>query len=157
VPVSACRALGANFIIAVNLNGDLIGRRQAPVRRPESDAWHNEVVDQAVALLPAGWRQGTSQAVREFLATEAPKPAYFDVLANSINVMQDRITRSRLAGEPPHIVLAPRLSAMGPFDFDQAGPAIEEGRKRALEALPEIRRGLATGSHGPDQGTGRSE
>jgi NTE family protein len=27
VPVSVCRALGAQVIIAVNLNGDLLGRR----------------------------------------------------------------------------------------------------------------------------------
>ena len=150
VPVSACRALGANFIIAVNLNGDLVGRRRAPQRPDRNDAWHEELVEQAIAVLPAAWRQGASQAVRDFLAAEPPKPAYFDVLANSINIMQDRITRSRLAGEPPHVMIAPRLAALGPFDFDQARLAIEEGRERTREALPEIRRGLAAGGHGPN-------
>jgi NTE family protein len=143
VPVSICRALGAEFIIAVNLNGDLVGRRKPPARSDTTNSGRQEMVEQAVQVLPAGWRQGTARAVQEFLTPEPAKPGYFDVLANSINIMQDRITRSRLAGEPPHVMIAPRLAAMGPFDFDQAKLAIEEGRERARFALPEIRRAVS--------------
>ena len=39
--------------------------------------------------------------------------------------MQDRITRSRLAGEPADIVISPRLSHIGLLDFDSAAAAIE--------------------------------
>ena len=146
VPVSTCRALGADFIIAVNLNGDLVGRRKPPARSEAANAGRQELVEQALAALPAGWRQGTARAVQEFLTPEPAKPGYFDVLANSINIMQDRITRSRLAGEPPHVMIVPRLAEMGPFDFDQAAMAIEEGRERARFALPEIRRALPKGA-----------
>ena len=146
VPVSTCRALGADFSIAVNLNGDLVGRRKPPARSEASNAGRQELVEQALAALPAGWRQGTARAVQEFLTPEPAKPGYFDVLANSINIMQDRITRSRLAGEPPHVMIVPRLAEMGPFDFDQAAMAIEEGRERARFALPEIRRALPKGA-----------
>ena len=143
VPVSTCRALGANVIIAVNLNGDLVGRRKPPARSDTANSGREEMVEQAVQVLPAGWRQGTARAVQEFLTPEPARPGYFDVLANSINIMQDRITRSRLAGEPPHVMVVPRLAAMGPFDFDQASMAIKEGRERARFALPEIRRALS--------------
>ncbi len=52
----------------------------------------------------------------------------FDVMASTINIMQDRITRSRMAGEPPDVLLAPRLSHLGLLEFDQAAVAMAEGR-----------------------------
>jgi NTE family protein len=66
------------------------------------------------------------------------KPGVFDVLVGSINIMQDRITRSRLAGDPPELMLTPRLSNLGLMEFDKADEAIEEGRAcvhRAASAL----------------------
>ena len=51
---------------------------------------------------------------------ESSTPGYFDVLANSINIMQDYITRTRLAGEPPHVMLVPRLRDIGLMEFDRA-------------------------------------
>jgi len=51
-------------------------------------------------------------------------PGLFDVMASSLNIMQDRITRSRMAGNPPDVLLAPRLSGLGLMEFDQAAVAI---------------------------------
>jgi NTE family protein len=67
-------------------------------------------------------------------------PSYFDVLANSINIMQDQITRSRLAGEPPHVMLVPRLHAIGLMEFHRAAEAIAEGAACVQQALPALRR-----------------
>jgi NTE family protein len=67
-------------------------------------------------------------------------PGYFEVLANSINIMQDQITRTRLAGEPPHVVLLPRLRQIGQMEFNRAKEAIAEGRLCVEQALPLIRR-----------------
>ncbi|PLX39319.1 MAG: patatin [Hyphomicrobiales bacterium] len=147
VPVSTCRALGANFVIAVNLNGDLVGRRAVPEPDSDDTANRNEMVEQAISALPVSWRDGTRQAVTEFLKPKPKTPSYFEVLANSINIMQDRITRSRLAGEPPHVMITPRLSDMSIFAFDQAAEAIEEGRSCARYAMPEIQRALANRGH----------
>ena len=69
-------------------------------------------------------------------------PGYFDVLMNSINIMQDHITRARLAGEPPHVLLVPRLATVGLLEFNRAAEAIAEGRTCAEQALPAIRRYL---------------
>jgi NTE family protein len=64
------------------------------------------------------------------------------VLANSINIMQDHITRARLAGEPPHVLLAPRLGEIGLMEFSRAAEAIAEGRDCVAQALTAIRRFL---------------
>ena len=90
--------------------------------------------------MPPAIGQGVARAASDLLKPSQPRPGYFDVLATSINIMQDRITRSRIAGEPPHVLLTPRLADMGIFDFDKAEMAIEEGRRCARYALPEIER-----------------
>ncbi|MFA5596979.1 MAG: patatin, partial [Pusillimonas sp.] len=66
-------------------------------------------------------------------------PSMLDVVAASINIMQERITRSRMVGEPPHVVITPRLSHLGLMDFHRAQEAITEGQRAAQEALNDIR------------------
>ena len=61
------------------------------------------------------------------------------VLSNCINIMQDHITRARLAGEPPHVMLAPRLRDIGLREFNRAKEAIAEGRYCVEQALPMLR------------------
>lgn len=140
VPISTCRALGANLIIAVNLNGDLLGRRSVPLHEDNRNNTFRDVLAAAASAIPKSHRSAVINAVDDFLKPKQATPGYFDVLANSINIMQDRITRSRIAGEPPHVLLTPRLADMGIFDFDKAEMAIEEGRRCARYALPEIER-----------------
>jgi NTE family protein len=73
-----------------------------------------------------------------------PQPSLFDVLASSINVMQVRITRSRMAGDPPDVVIAPRVAHLALLDFHRGAEAIEAGRRAVALALPQLReRGLA--------------
>ena len=112
VPVSVCRALGADVIIAINLNGDLLGRRfevQPDASAPTASAVPHEIFDRVLSRLPPAMRDQAAQIAQQLLPKAASAPGYFDVLANSINIMQDHITRTRLAGEPPHVMLLPRL------------------------------------------------
>jgi len=81
-----------------------------------------------------------AQIAQQLLPKQASAPGYFDVLANSINIMQDHITRTRLAGEPPHVMLLPRLRDIGLMEFDRAKEAIAEGRICVEQALPMLRR-----------------
>ena len=144
VPVSVCRALGADVIIAVNLNGDLLGRRFEA--QPDASAAtasvpvSNEFLDRVLSHLPAAMREQAAQIALRLLPQEPSAPGYFDVLANSINIMQDHITRTRLAGEPPHVMLLPRLRDMSLMEFDRAKEAIAEGRTCVEQALPMLRR-----------------
>jgi NTE family protein len=66
-------------------------------------------------------------------------PGLFDAIAGTINIAQDRITRSRLAGDPPDIMLAPKLSHIGLLEFYRAEEAMQEGRECVNRMLPEIR------------------
>ena len=144
VPVSVCRALGADVVVAVNLNGDLLTRRFANERDPAAapSGVSAEALDRVLQYLPAALRQQASQIAPRLLPQGPSAPGYFDVLANSINIMQDHITRSRMAGEPAHVVLTPRLGDIGLMEFNRAEEAIAEGRACVEQALSVLRRYL---------------
>ncbi|MFN3891270.1 MAG: patatin-like phospholipase family protein [Beijerinckiaceae bacterium] len=146
VPVSVCRALGADVIIAVNLNGDLVGRRFASEPEPSAVGVPAPVasdsLDRMLQHLPEPLREQAMQMIPRLLGRGSATPGYFDVIANSINIMQDQITRTRLAGEPPHVMLVPRLRDIGLLDFNRASEAIAEGRASVEQALPSLRRYL---------------
>ena len=65
-------------------------------------------------------------------------PHLFEVLEGALNIMQDRITRSRMAGEPPDVLLMPRLKHLALLEFDRAVEAIEEGRASVQRMLPAL-------------------
>lgn len=145
VPVSLCRAMGADLVIAVNLNGDLLGRhfRRAEAKTPSVARGEG---DEALWDRLALQLKNTLNSRRDMLFSRLfgegrDTPGLYEVLASSINIMQDRITRSRMAGDPPDIILTPRLSRIGLMEFDRAATAIDEGHlavrrmQPALEAL----------------------
>jgi NTE family protein len=144
VPVSVCRALGAEVTIAVNLNGDLLGRRFKSELHPEKAVAPprdpNEFVSRVLSQLPPGLREQAAHIALRLLPQGSSTPGYFDVLANSINIMQDYITRARLAGEPPHVMLVPRLGHIGLMEYNRAKEAIAEGRLCVEQALPILKR-----------------
>jgi NTE family protein len=127
VPVSLARAMGADVVIAVDLGSDILGRHpraHPPVEPPAGEVgeWIRKLQGNLGALIPAH-------------SPDEPKmPSMLDVLTTSINIMQVRISRSRMAGEPPDLVVAPRLAHFGLLDFHRAKEAIEEG-KRAVERV----------------------
>ena len=63
-------------------------------------------------------------------------------MAGAINIMQDRITRTRMAGDPPDVVLAPRLAHLGLMDFDRAAEAISAGAECVQRHLPLLKDAL---------------
>jgi len=119
VPVSACRVLGADVVIAINPNGRFDGTFWAERERRTSalfEGWRDRLPEQLGGL---------------FLSHEdAPAaPEYLDVLSAAIDIMTDHIRRSRLAGDPPHVLLDAHLAAMSVLEFHRAAEAIEEGRR----------------------------
>ncbi len=148
IPVSVCRALGADVIIAVNLNGDLLARRYAveldPSTAPsEQTAGVSQAILRRVAgKLPGARGRRAAKEAADAAPPREPPPGYFDVLATSLNIMQDHITRTRLAGEPPHVMLVPRLRGIGLMEFNRAHEAIAEGRACVEQALPTLKRYL---------------
>lgn len=135
LPVSLCRALGADRVIAVHLNGDIVGRNfgARPSRLVTPSPLLARLGTGLQAMLGNSFRaEGASQESDE-------APGLFDVMAGSIHIMQDRITRARMAGDPPDVVLAPRLAHLGLMDFDHAEEAIAAGADCVRTHLPLLR------------------
>jgi NTE family protein len=132
VPVSLARAMGADIVIAVDLSSDTLGRHLIQAR--------------AVASNPGSpgseWVRKMKADLGSFLSVEDKDeqrlPSMLDVVASSLNIMQVRITRSRMAGEPPDIIITPKLAHLGLLDFHQARPAIEAGRQAVQLCLPAL-------------------
>ena len=128
VPVSAARVLGARLVIAVNLNSDILGRSmimagesaEPPERRGLRAIFGAEY------LLKRQFVGGTR------------RPGIPTVMVDAFNIMQDRIARARLAGDPPDVMINPRLGHVGWFDFHRAQEAIEMGTRVTERALEEI-------------------
>lgn len=134
VPVSLCRAMGADSVIAVDLNTTLLGRRRRPhPPEREADAEAPGEIASAIRNFVADFFERVGS--REPGEREAPPPSFFEVATNAINIMQVRITRSRMAGDPPDLLVAPRLHDFALLDFDRAAEAIAEGQRAVAQAL----------------------
>lgn len=136
VPVSTCRALGAEVVIAVNLNGDLLGKHEArrmPVVKNDSPHFVSKVTTTVTTAV-----KGYASALFASGSGQEQSPGMFEAIAQSINIAQDRITRSRMAGDPPDIILAPKLAHIGLLEFYRAQEAIEEGKHCVRKMLPAL-------------------
>lgn len=140
VPVSLARALGADIVIAVDMNADLLGRRSLETG---DDAERDLPAKAALGVQAPQWLKDALDPVLARVMQPGPAfPSYFEVLANSLNIMQDRITRTRLAGDPPDILLRPRLAQISWLDFHRAKEAIVEGATCVEQAEAAIRHAL---------------
>lgn len=121
VPVSVARAMGADIVIAVDLGSDILGRRFR-ASEPETPPGAIEK-----------WIRTLQENLRGLAHVESPDepamPSMLDVLTTCMDIVQVRIARSRMAGEPPEVVVAPRLAHLRLLDFHRAREAIEEGRR----------------------------
>ena len=150
VPVSLARAMGGQIVIAVELGADLVG-----YRRRQRQASAEQVNDErggegeGDASSPSGMRWFDS--LRKLLPARIgngdgaesgslPVPTILDVMNTSINIMQVRIARSRLAGEPADVLVQPRLATIGLLDFHRAEESIAEGRAAMRLVLPAVHR-----------------
>ena len=134
VPVSLCRALGAELVLAVNLNGGIAGRRRPQPVTAVIPAENGTDSRSLGALL----RNGASTLLAQLLRQDRQQPGYFDVLVGSVNIMQDQITRTRLAGDPPDILVQPRLAHISVMEFNRAGEAIAAGEMAMQALLPAL-------------------
>jgi len=137
VPVSAARALGAEIVIAANLSSDVfthsttIYAHGQPVEVPET------VIESDPPKRRFGKFFSERTVKREFFGG-AGRPGISSVMADAFNIMQDRITRARLAGDPPDLLITPRVGQIGWFDFHRAADLIEFGARAAERALNSI-------------------
>ncbi|MES9824473.1 MAG: patatin-like phospholipase RssA [Candidatus Thiodiazotropha endolucinida] len=141
VPVSLCRAMGADIVIAVNLNGDILGkhlRQNGGERNKTPEVREDDLWGRITGQMINGLYARKQELMSRLLGESRHVPGLYEVLASSINIMQDRITRSRMAGDPPDVILAPRLSGLGLMEFDEAEMAIDEGLKEIRRMHPAL-------------------
>ncbi len=134
VPVSVCRALGADIVIAVNLNGDIVGKHlEKPI--PEKNS-NNSITVKISELV----KEYTNLSFfDEDIKNKERPPSLLNAIAASVNITQDRITRSRMAGDPPDIMFSPKLSDIGLLELYRAEEAIMEGRRCVQRKIPELK------------------
>jgi NTE family protein len=150
VPVSAARALGARMVIAVNLNSDIFGRGTIIASHGSDDSDDEiQATPKSNGLLGMFSRE---RLLRRQLIGRRGRPGIPTVMVEAFNVMQDRITRARLAGDPPDVLISPRLGEIGWFDFHRAAEAIAigaEATEKALDAVTEAVTALSQ-PYGPE-------
>ena len=131
VPVSMCRALGAEVVIAVDLGWAKIGRyrqRGGGLRGLRAPSW----LDRLARLVR---RAEVSEAEQRRSA-----PSILEAMLTGIDIMQVRVARSRLAGDPAEVMVTPMLPDFATMDFHRAAEAIEEGREAVARARPMLER-----------------
>lgn len=131
VPVSAARALGARVVIAVNLNADAFGRGTV-IQTLDSNEIPEPVREPRRIVNPLNFFR------RDLLADGLGPRGITSVMVDAFNITQDRIARSRLAGDPPDVMISPKLKDLGLFEFHRAKEAIRLGEEAAEKMLGEI-------------------
>ena len=133
IPVSAARALGARVVIAVNLHSDVFGKGTVI----QDSGPHDE--EEPAPAAPRNLFGNVFGLPRSRVQTPADGPrGISSVMMDAFNITQDRISRSRLAGDPPDVMISPRLNHVGLFEFYRAEEAIRAGEEAAERALASI-------------------
>ena len=140
VPVSVCRDLGADLVIAVDITA-----RPVPTTPSSRSVW-NKIGDHVheglsqQAWIPASLTELLDRALRE--RPERPLPGLYSILNQSISILLQEIVRQRLVLDPPEVLIRPDLS-LSILSFRQAKDGIEAGVRAAEAALPLLRQRLA--------------
>jgi NTE family protein len=140
VPVTAARALGAEIVVAVNLSGAGYGRGTV-IQDFGSDAEPGTEANGVAAEQERGLLSPVREAasrMRDLFRRRRGTPGFAQVMIDAFNITQDRITRARLAGDPPDVIASPQLSEIGLFEFHRAAAIIAAGRESVLRALPQV-------------------
>lgn len=178
VPVSPCRAMGARLVIAVNLNADALGtanifdghtvetmsgepvsEKTSPNETSNDKTKNGEPADDETHK--HSWWAKTKNRVspsertiaRHFLGTKKNAPGLTSVMSGALNIMQDRLSRSRLAADPADVIITPHVGHISLIEFDKAEELIRKGEDAANHALPFIEKALSRLNDHPEPAT----
>lgn len=131
-PTSVARSFGGQLVIAVSLHTDLIG---SPADDPADASTAPTLPQQPSA---ASWLRPDRMILNRIFADRPDGPAVSTVMVGGLNILIERVTRARLAGDPADVLIAPKLAHVGLIDFHRASEAIEAGARATREVLPQI-------------------
>ena len=157
VPVSAARALGAEIVIAANLSSDIFAHSTTIYAHGALPREAVEAPVEAAGVEPAtppkrrfGKFFSPERTVKREFFGGGGRPGISSVMVDAFNIMQDRITRARLAGDPPDLLVTPRVGRIGWFDFHRAADLIDHGARAAERAIDSIQEAIhVLGPPGP--------
>lgn len=151
VPVGLARAMGAEVVIAVDLNSRLVSRS-----KPAASVMSNSNGQNRPFELPATISGGRHELMKrmtdyyenventlrhrtsQFLHRDLATPDIIETVMTSVSIMQERITRINLAVDQPDILIQPRLGELKMMNFDQVEHTIKEGYLGLREKLEDI-------------------
>jgi NTE family protein len=157
VPVSAARALGAEIVIAANLSSDVfthsttIYSHGAPADAPDA------VIEPVPPKRGFGRLFSAERTMKREFFGGGGRPGISSVMVDAFNIMQDRITRARLAGDPPDLLISPRVGQIGWFDFHRADDLIGYGARAAERAIDSIQEAIHILAPGSDKATATAD
>lgn len=130
VPVSLCRQMGVDTVIAVNLGSDFNPAETEThnQQQKKNEDKFNKFMGQSIESVSQWWDSTFPSQDKPEKADKHTPPSIFNCMSNALDIMQDRVTRSRLAGDPPDILLNPKLGHIGIMEFHRAEEAIVIGR-----------------------------
>lgn len=140
VPISACQAMGSRMTIGVDLHADIIGKATKPGQAYPTVAGFDLFNDKDVP--PEEQKKVSSGLTRRLFRREDNNPSLFGVMVSALSIMQDRMTRSRLAGDPPDIHIKPQIGHIGLLEFEKADELIAEGEKAAEKVIDDIKQAM---------------
>jgi NTE family protein len=147
VPVGVARAMGADIVIAVNLDSELVSRKRHQKAEAIPEIPPLPVRNEFLKNLAARY-DVMEKTIRKRLERQKKKepkpPGTRQVINAAIQLMQDRITRVNFAVNPPDILITPRLGDLKMLDYDQVEHAIEEGYIATRNKVNDIRMLMGT-------------
>jgi len=157
VPVSMCRALGADIVIAIDLSWGKLGiyrdrSRDKGGGKSEDKAGRLDALPDGTVEMPVaprempgwlgklgrGWMARTAKKVEEQVREQIKMPSILEVFTTSLDIVEMRVARSRLSGDPADVLLTPLLPGFGTMEFHRAQEAIDEGRASVERMAPLI-------------------
>jgi NTE family protein len=142
VPVSAARALGAEIVIAANLSSDVFTHATTVYAHGATATVPEAAIEPEPPKRGFGRLFSAERTVKREFFGSAGRPGISSVMIDAFNIMQDRITRARLAGDPPDMLISPRVGQLGWFDFHRADDLIAHGARAAERAIESIQEAI---------------
>lgn len=138
VPITACRAMGADYVIGVSLSSNGVGKGTVLANTMLSTPLNeNAAQDLGIEDTTEGDKNTDAKRLvrRQILGRKDGPPGISSVMLQSFNIIQDRISRSRLAGDPPDTLITPNVGDISLFDFHRASEAIAAGYEAAKPTI----------------------
>jgi NTE family protein len=146
VPVSVARALGARVVIAVNMDADRFGRGTTIASHGSDNTDLQPAASSGEprnGLARLRGMFGAERTLKRQMIAGDSRPSFSTVMIESFNIMQDRLTRMRLAGDPPDIHITPRIGHIGWLEFHRAAESITVGQAATEKAIDSINETIA--------------